>query len=62
MAEITSVSNLLLVIGQILSKILLDKKMSKDIFKYIEEKEYKERKIKPTSQNKEIMAKEVNIV
>ena len=61
LAEITSVSNLLLVIGQILSKILLDKKMSKDIFKYIEEKEYKERKIKPTSQNKEIMAKEVNI-
>ena len=31
--------------------------MSKDIFKYIEEKEYIKRKIKPTSPNKEICHK-----
>ena len=61
LAEITSVINLLLVIGQILSKILLDKKMSKNIFKYIKEKEQINRKIEATSENKEIMPKEVDI-
>jgi len=35
LAEFTSVINILMVIGQIISKIILNKKMSKDIIKYI---------------------------
>ena len=37
-AEITSMVNLLIVIGEILTKILLEKKMNKDIYKFLEKK------------------------
>ena len=61
LAEISSVVNLLLIIGQIITKFILDKKMSKDIFKYINKKEFSQRKIETTSENKEIISKDVNI-
>ena len=61
LAEISSVVNLLLIIGQIITKFILDKKMTKDIFKYINKKEFSQRKIETTSENKEIISKDVNI-
>ena len=59
-AEITSVVNLLILIGEILAKILLEKKMNKDIFKYIKEKNY-QKKIEVTLENKEMISKNTNI-
>ena len=61
LAEVMSVINILMAIGQILTKIIIDKKMSKDIFKYIVEKEYKKRKIEIIPENNEIIPKEINI-
>ena len=61
LAEISSVINLLIIIGQFITKFILDKKMSKDIFKYIYEKEYSQRKIETSSENKEIISKDANL-
>ena len=60
-AEITSMVNLLIVIGGILTKILLEKKMNKDIFRFIREKNYPKKGIEIPSENKEIISKNNNI-
>ena len=60
-AEITSVVNLLIIIGEILAKILLEKKMNKDIFKFIREKNYPKRIIEIPSENNEIIQKNKNL-
>ena len=60
-AEITSMVNLLIVIGEILTKILLEKKMNKDIYKFIREKNFPKKAIELTSENKEIISKNNNL-
>ena len=61
LAEVMSVIDILMAIGQIITKILIDKKLSKDIFKYILENEYKKRKIEIIPENREVISKEINI-
>ena len=60
-AEITSVVNLLIAIGKIVTSILLEKKMNKDIFEYIGDFEFNKRKIEIPSENKEIISRESNL-
>ena len=63
LAEIMSVINILMVIGQIISKIILEKKMNKDIFKYIFENEINKRNIEIIPENKEIKSiNNINII
>ena len=53
--------NLLIAIGKILTNIILDKKMNKDIFEYIGDIGLTKRKIEIPSENKEIISRENNL-